>query len=395
MSDALERVAVLRKRARSLRAELPEIGKAADAANVDAAEGMRRLWEEGFFEFHLPTEYGGLSGASADGYTEDFIAMLVDIVAGDTAVGQNFVAQSVVTIETFGRDNGLPDSTKQEMARLIRDEGVRIVGSNAETGVKTGPVTARPVAGGVVVTGTKTFNTNSGGGGWANISMRMEGEEGRWHALVPLDHEAVTCHHDWDVMGQRGTHSQTIDYQDVFVADGYYYRAPTRPYPLVTMIFLVHAALMLGSGYGAFDAVLDYVRRLDRPSVPEFGSADADPLIRRRVGGFAVDLEAARSYLLTCAEKVETWESSYDSGTEATIDAFGAKVACVRAALRVTHEIFELTGARSTAQRYGFDRFWRNARTFSTHDPTDAKELWIGDWYLHGQEPPTVAMLRL
>jgi hypothetical protein len=45
--------------------------------------------------------------------------------------------------------------------------------------------------------------------------------------------------------------------------------------------------------------------------------------------------------------------------------------------------------------KYRFDRFWRNARTFATHDPTDAKEVWVGDWYVNGTEPPPVAMLRV
>lgn len=90
-------------------------------------------------------------------------------------------------------------------------------------------MTGRRVTGGVVVNGTKTFNTNSGGGGWANVGINLEGEQGRWHALVPLDQPAVTCHHDWDVMGQRGTHSQTIDYRDVFVPDGYSFRGQMSP----------------------------------------------------------------------------------------------------------------------------------------------------------------------
>jgi hypothetical protein len=42
---------------------------------------------------------------------------------------------------------------------------------------------------------------------------------------------------------------------------------------LVTYVFLLHAAIMLGPGYGALDAVLDYVRKLDRASIPEFSSA--------------------------------------------------------------------------------------------------------------------------
>jgi alkylation response protein AidB-like acyl-CoA dehydrogenase len=44
-----------------------------------------------------------------------------------------------------------------------------------------------------------------------------------------------------------------------------------------------------------------------------------------------------------------------------------------RAGLEVSSQLFELTGARSTSQRFGLDRFWRNARVHTLHDPVDVK----------------------
>jgi alkylation response protein AidB-like acyl-CoA dehydrogenase len=385
--------AQLRERAKALRAELPATAVEVDARNIDTAVGMRRLWEEGFFRFHLPVRYGGISDADPTRHTEDFFVMLGDLMAGDSNTGMNYLSQALVTLQIFEADSGLPESTKDELARLIHQDGIRFVASNAESGNTTGPVTARRVAGGILVNGTKTFNTNSGGGGWANVGIALAGEEGRWHALIPLDQAGVTCRHDWDVMGQRGTHSQTIDYADIFVPDGWYFPGRLAP-ALVTYVFLAHAATMLGPGFGAFDAALDYVRRLDRASLPQFDSATEDPLILRRLGEFAVQLNCANAYLLSCARRLESWQDSPTWQMETTIEAFSAKVACVKAALEVTSGIFDLTGARSTSNTYRFDRFWRNARTFATHDPTDVKEVWVGDWYLSGRLP-NVAMPRV
>lgn len=385
-------VAQLRERARLLRAELPDGGADVDARNADAGQGMRRLWEEGLFRFNLPIVYGGINDADPALHTEDFFEILGDVTAGDSSVGMNFAVQSLVTLQVFDPGNDLPETTRRELAALIHRDGIRFVASNAETGSGTGPVVGRRVDGGIVVTGTKTFNTNSGGGGWANVGITLEGQEGRWHALVPLEQDRVECRHDWDVMGQRGTHSQTIEYRDVFVPDGYYFRSRMSP-ALVAFVYLTHSSIMLGPGYGAFDAALDYVRKLDRPSLPEFASAGEDPLVRRRIGEFAVQLDCARAYLMSCARKLETQRDSTDMA--ATIEAFSVKAACVRAALEVTSGIFDLTGARSTSAAYRFDRFWRNARTFATHDPIDAKQVWVGDWYLSGKEPPFAAMLRV
>ena len=387
------RIADLRKRAGALRAELPDSAAEADAANADSAHGMRRIWEEGLFAFNLPHQNGGVSDASPAAHTEDFFSIFIDLAAGDSSAGMNYGVQSLVTLEIFDFGNGLPASTKEEIARRVAAEGTRLVASNAETGSPR-PVTARRAPGGIIVTGTKTFNTNSGG--IANVGVTaLDGQKGRWHALIPLDDENVNCRHDWDVMGQRGTHSQTIDYNDVFVPDGWYYQAHRPDRALFPYVFLLHAAIMLGPGYGALDAACDYVRKLDRPSLPEFASAAEDPLIRKRIGDIAVSLEAARAYLLRAGSRIERWDELGLDETAVMIEAFAVKVACVRAALHATQEIFDLTGARSTAGKYRFDRFWRNARTFSTHDPTDAKEVWIGDWYLNGKEPPFIAMLRV
>ena len=58
-----------------------------------------------------------------------------------------------------------------------------------------------------------------------------------------------------------------------------------------------------------------------------------------------------------------------------------------RASIEVTNALFEATGARSTAARYGFDRFWRNARVHTLHDPIDYKIRDIGRHQLTGQLP--------
>jgi alkylation response protein AidB-like acyl-CoA dehydrogenase len=52
---------------------------------------------------------------------------------------------------------------------------------------------------------------------------------------------------------------------------------------------------------------------------------------------------------------------------------------------RVASQLFELTGARSTSARYGFDRYWRNARVHTLHDPVDYKLRDLGRHALDGR----------
>ena len=62
-----------------------------------------------------------------------------------------------------------------------------------------------------------------------------------------------------------------------------------------------------------------------------------------------------------------------------------------RAAIQVSSQLFELTGARSTAARYGLDRFWRNARVLTAHHPAAHRLRSIGEHYLNGSHRAVAA----
>ncbi|WP_339381395.1 hypothetical protein [Brasilonema sp. UFV-L1] len=53
----------------------------------------------------------------------------------------------------------------------------------------------------------------------------------------------------------------------------------------------------------------------------------------------------------------------------------------------MTNCIFEAMGARATSAQYGFDRYWRNLRTFTLHDPVDYKVRDLGNWALNNESP--------
>lgn len=76
---------------------------------------------------------------------------------------------------------------------------------------------------------------------------------------------------------------------------------------------------------------------------------------------------------------------------EAAVEVAGAKVLAARTALDVTSRVFEVMGARATHNRYAFDRFWRDTRTHSLHDPLAHKLLEVGEYALNGQYPPVRA----
>jgi hypothetical protein len=59
-----------------------------------------------------------------------------------------------------------------------------------------------------------------------------------------------------------------------------------------------------------------------------------------------------------------------------------AKVVTTDTALRVTAGVFEVTGASATKRQLGLDRFWRDVRTHTLHDPVAYKNRELGEYVL-------------
>ncbi|MFJ5291883.1 acyl-CoA dehydrogenase family protein [Streptomyces sp. NPDC088348] len=379
---------------RESRERLAEGGFVSDRDNADPTANLALLAELGAARLAVPTEYGGLWDGAERGGWGAIIRALREVSAGDGPTGQNWLTTVLVARELFEPGSGFAEPTRGELARRILDDGLRFVSSVAETGV-TGRTTARPAEGGVVLSGTKSFNTNSGGRGMALVRCVLEGERSAHHqVLVDLNHAQVVSHDDWDNMGQRGTRSQTVTYQDVFVPDGWHQPTAGQFSPVfLGAAMLLHAGLMQGIGEGALDALVQHTRTMKRGSLPQFPTPAEDPLILRRIGALSSQLAASRALLHSSADGLDAVRDGEDMDA-VIVDCFRAKVAAVEASLEATAGIHEITGARSTSNAYRYDRYWRNARTFASHDPIDAKNVYIGGYELGNSLPPLSTIIR-
>ncbi|KAK3051306.1 hypothetical protein LTR09_007702 [Extremus antarcticus] len=63
------------------------------------------------------------------------------------------------------------------------------------------------------------------------------------------------------------------------------------------------------------------------------------------------------------------------------------KVVATDTGLQVTSGVFEMLGARATGRKYLFDRFRRDLRTHSLHDPVAYKKREVGRWQLLKEVP--------
>lgn len=391
-SQSRAKIDDLVKRSLDLRVELVDAGIRVDAGGLDTVEGLQRCFDEGLHKLSLPVDYGGLSDGTPNFAAEAYLEIATNLAASDGSLAQNYLTTQLVLREIFEAAPLLPKSTLDAIGDAVGNRNVRLVASNSETGSPQ-PVGAKDVPGGIRVSGVKTFNSNSGGRGIANVGFRREGFDGVFHALIPLDSEGVEMHGDWDNMGQRGTHSQKITYHDVFVPEGWYYSAPTHPL-MLPLAFMLHGTLVLGSGMGALDAGLAHLRATNRVVQPRFENSSNDPLMMRKVGIASSRLQAAVAYQRQVCREFEQAVTVEDIKA-VMIEAFRLKAISVETGVQVASDVFDLTGARTTANKYRLDRFWRNARTFACHDPLDVLYNWIGAWDLEGRQPDLFAQYKL
>lgn len=213
-------------------------------------------------------------------------------------------------------------------------------------------------------------------------------------AAIPTDRAGIVIHDDWDNMGQRQTDSGTVSFNGVFIADDEFLRDPGpmgSPFaslrPVLAQLILCN--LYVGLAEGALEQARGYLHTLPADAFERLGD---DPFILRRFGDLWVRVAGARALVEQAQAAFDmAWEQGPRTDPplrgEVAVAVATAKVASSRAAVEVTSEIFEVMGARATAARHRFDRFWRNARTHTLHDPLDVKLRELGVWALHGEVP--------
>lgn len=251
---------------------------------------------------------------------------------------------------------------------------------------------------GLFINGTKSFCSGSVDSDMLIVSAKRPPEPRLAIAAIPTRRAGITVHEDWDNMGQRQTDSGTVDFRAVHVEPD---ELLDTPGPLGSVFAslrpclaqLILANVYLGIGQGALGAARGYTRASTRPWPGSSAAGPSeDPYVLRHYGELWLGLEAAR---LLCdragAELSSAW-SEEDGLSErrrgdVAIAIAAAKVATSRAGLETAHRMFEVMGARATAAKGRLDRFWRNLRTHTLHDPVDYKLRELGEHALNDRSP--------
>lgn len=216
-------------------------------------------------------------------------------------------------------------------------------------------------------------------------------------AVIPTRREGVSFLGDWDNMGQRQTDSGTSHFEQVKIHKDELLLNPgplSTPYsslrPLIAQLIFVH--LFLGVAEGAFDLARKTIQSQKAWSTSLAENAVNDPFTQKHFAEFYVQLESVR---LLADKAIAALQTAWNIGEQLTAEQRGevsiaiatAKIAATNSSLFITQNIFQVMGARATTAKLNLDRFWRNVRTQTLHDPIDYKYQEVGEWVLTGKVP--------
>lgn len=247
----------------------------------------------------VPTEYGGHGADPLD-------ALLVQQALG--AISPSLAA--AVTMHHFtvamlyslaGRSDRLTDAQLNLLRRVVQDQQLLASGwaeGRTQANILTPAVTARPVQGGYLLSGSKKPCSLSASMSLLTASIAVYHEDGPAElalALVPASAPGLSVHRFWGNELLAGAESDEVRLADVYVPEEMVVRAgaddPRRLDDLQTAGFVWFETLISAGYAGAAAALVEQVIKRERGGVPERTD-------------LAIELEAALTLLESAARGI-------------------------------------------------------------------------------------------
>ncbi|SDC15698.1 acyl-CoA dehydrogenase family protein [Paraburkholderia lycopersici] len=365
-----------------------------DLAGGHAAAEKQRIADAGLLTLAVPREFGGQFGGADGGLRwSDVYATIRAIARVDSALAHllGFQCLQVASVELWG-------SPAQRANWLQGTVEYRWWWGNAVNPLDTRLIAQRDGAG-WRLHGKKGFCSGTYGSQMMTVSAHDPVSGNPVFAAVPTTRDGITVHDDWDPIGQRQTDSGTVSFENVEVRAAEVLERPDTPRATLRTLISqgVLTNLFVGLAEGALEEARDYVLENGRPWVNAgIQNVADDPYLQQRFGEMRVQSLAA-AVLADRAAKLldEAWGEgealAEGRRAEVSLAISEAKIVAHRAALEAGEQLFDACGARATGAALALDRFWRNARVHTLHDPLDYRLRDVGRYTLLRELPqPTL-----
>ncbi|MGF6240259.1 alkylation response protein AidB-like acyl-CoA dehydrogenase [Paraburkholderia sp. GAS38] len=353
-----------------------------------AAQEKQWIADAGLLTLAVPREFGGAGAPWPAIY-----ATIRAIARVDSALAHllGFQCLQVVSVDVWGNP--------AQRARYLRGTvEARWWWGNAVNPLDTRLVATATSDGGFRLNGQKGFCSGTRGSQMMTVSAHDPQTGKPIFAVVPTTRDGITVNEDWNPIGQRQTDSGSVSFAQVKIeADEVLHRSEAPPTPHATLRTLVSQLvltnLFVGIAQGALEEARRYVTQNGRPWISSgVEKATDDPYLIQRFGEMRLQTVSAEALTERAAQALENaWQKgaalSAEERAHVALATSEAKILAHRAALEVSQNLFDACGARATHAPLALDRFWRNARVHTLHDPLDYRVRDVGRYALSGTLP--------
>jgi alkylation response protein AidB-like acyl-CoA dehydrogenase len=320
-------------------------------------ESFEHLREQGILKLGVPSELGG------DGATIRELTMVQRELAkhcGSTALASS-MHQHVTAFTAWRYRRNLPGA--EATLKRIAEENIVLVSTGG--GDFTRPKgTAVKVDGGYSVSGRKMFASQSPIGNVLSTMFVYDDPEQGLRVLnlaVPVSSPGVTVLDNWDALGMRGTGSNDVTLEDVFVPEERV--LANRPYdtldPPLQVIASIAFPIICGVYLGVAESAYEYaVATVAKPE---------DPTTQRQVGLMSHKLRIAK-WALDGALAAVGDDPAPSMETFAAVMAMKREIAI--AGVEVCDIAMELAGGPAFFKGSPIERAYRDIRAAKFHPLT-------------------------
>jgi acyl-CoA dehydrogenase len=284
--------------------ELERRGRDCDRMGTFVSANLNELQHHGFFALGVPADLGG-GGL-------DFAGMCAMLRAlgrwdGSTALTLSMHTHQVMVPEWKRRVMGAPT---EGLLKRVAEEGVRLVSSGGSDWLP-GSGRAEKVDGGYLITARKVFSSGSPDGQLLMTSaVYNDPAKGPQviHFPLSLKADGVKVLSNWDTLGMRGTGSNDVEIDGVFVPDSAIAatRDPDVWHPLFHLISMIAMPLVYSVYAGIADGIRQNALELARKK-------KGDPALLMAVGEMEnayASLNLAQTALTACGNDKPSEETT-------------------------------------------------------------------------------------
>ncbi|MCM6772866.1 flavin-dependent monooxygenase [Nocardia sp. CDC159] len=339
-------------------------------------ETMKALQATGFFRLVQPRQWGGLAADPVVFY--DTVRKIA------SACGSTGWVAGIIGIHNW--HIALFDQRAQEEV-WGEDTEVRIGSSYAPMGA--GVVTD----GGYLVNGSWNWSSGCDHADWTFVGgpVIKDGKPVDFGSfLIPRSEYRIDD--VWNVVGLRGTGSNTLVVKDVFVPRHRFlsYKTmnelqspglqqntdPLYKMPWGTIHPTTISAPIVGMAYGALDAHIEHQGRRIRAAYAGEKAKD-DPFAKVRIAEAASDIDAAwRQLSGNVADEYACLVAGREIPFELRVRARRDQVRATGRAIASIDKLFESSGATALANDTPLQRFWRDAHAGRVHAANDPERAY-------------------